>query len=284
MAIARNLLPIVFGLLIFLPEKGEALGPGVENIDILGSVVTAEVVLLEGIRADLRIEFEEVNGLTEQSLGLSAELIHPTDIALLARLPSVSGLSIPVGFPLLLRFDPPPGSPLSFRGVTEVEIYTKNLNYAPGSILRLFAAPPGEPFEDVSAWMDSGSYRVGAVHPEFYREHLIILDPRPFEAVVGQQLEALEASLQDHVLSISGPVWSELDQLLLDVRAAWSQGSPAQARTVLATFEQRVVEESGVAIPDLWEAGSELVNAAGELRAGATRLDLSLLRQAGGLP
>ena len=191
-------LAVVLGTLVALGTIPAA-GQGITDLQIQGQEVTGKISLAGGIEASLRITFETVRGLTLANLGLSAELVSVSDPGLLARFPVGSGVTIPDAFPVLLRFAPPATSTLSFDGVVTVEIYTHDLDYIPGTTLRLFAAAPGGSFEDVSASMDSGSYRVGAVHPEFTREQTILFDPRLVEAVVNQQLDALEGTLEDHV-------------------------------------------------------------------------------------
>ncbi len=258
-----------------------AVGSGLEDLQISGQTVTGRIALPGGIEASLEITFENVQNLTLANLGLSAELVSLTDPGLLARFPSGAVASIPAAFPVLLRFVPPATSTLSFQGVVSAEIYTHHLTYTPGTQLRLFSAEPGGPFEDVSAWMDSGSYRVGAVHPEFYREQLIVLDTRMFQAVISQQADALEQTLDNHVGDIDTNVFLQLESLIDQARTQISNDDVEGAQATLSSLQQTVVSQSGESIPDAWAADEELTNVAGRLRADIARLSHSLQRQGG---
>ncbi|MDY7094712.1 MAG: DUF6689 family protein [Acidobacteriota bacterium] len=277
---ARSVLfAIVLATLAF--GASTASGQGIQNLQINGQEVTADIVL-PGLSAELHIVFENATGLTPANLGLSAQLVNPLDLGLLARLPTITGLLPSSNFPVLLTLDPPPASTLSMNGVVTVEIYTTDLLYLAGTLLRLYAATPSGSFEDVTAWMSSGSFRVGAVHPEFAREHLIVLDPRPVEAVVNQQLTALESTLAAQVQTINPTLWGELDTLLEGVHDEVLADDPEAALELLDDFSEEVVTHSGQDIPDQWVAGGSLTNVAGELRANAARLAFSLQRQADG--
>lgn len=274
-------LVIVLGsLLISAPP---AAAQGILDLQITGPEVTGRIVLPGGIEASLRITFEQVTGLTEENLGLSAQLVSPLDLGILSRLPLGSGVTLPSAFPVLLTIDPPPTSTFAFRGVATVEIYTTALPYTLGSTLRLFAASPGGAFENVTAWDAPGSFRIGAVHPEFAREQAIVYDPRPIQAVADQQLAGLESALAAQVGTIGPTVWSQLDGLLQQVRGHFDNDSTNDARTALGLFEAKVVEHSGTEIPDEWNAAGTAENVAGDLRSRAASLDYSLSRESGGL-
>ena len=156
----RAVFTLALGLVTVLTLSTSSAVPvaasGIEDLQIQGQTVTGRIALAGGIEASLEITFESVQDLTLANLGLSAELVAPTDPALLARLPAGAVASIPVAFPVLLRFAPPASSTLFFQGAASAEIYTHNLTYTSGTQLRLFSAEPGGPFEDVSSWMDSG--------------------------------------------------------------------------------------------------------------------------------
>lgn len=277
---ARSVLFAAFVFLVF-SFAGIASAQGIQNLQINGQEVTADIVLL-GLSAELHIVFENATGLTPANLGLSAQLVNPFNLGLLARLPTITGLLPSGSFPVLLTLDPPPASTLSMNGVVTVEVYTTALHYTAGTLLRLYAADNGGDFEDVSAWMSSGSFRVGAVHPEFAREHLIVLDPRLVEAVVNQQLTALESTLAAQVQTLDPTLWGQLDDLLEAVHNYVSVDNPEAALGALDSFSEKVVTHSGQDIPDQWTAGGSLTNVAGELRANAARLAFSLQRQADG--
>ena len=181
------------GLAMSLVLSTTAAATGLTNTQIHGNKVTADLDL-PGIDAEIILTFDQVVGLTTANLGLSAALLTPIDIlALLPRLPA-TGLSIPAGFPVLITIDPPAGSPISFSNAFTLEIYTHNLPYVAGSQLRLFSAPAGGLFQDVTARNSSGSYRVGADHPGFTRSNsnVVVLDPRLITSVVDIKFVRLD--------------------------------------------------------------------------------------------
>ena len=91
----------LFALLLTLSAEA-ATAEGIEDLTIDGNEVSARVALAGGIGADLTLTFDSVSGLSASSLGLSAELVDPTSLALVSRLPSGAS-GIPTGFPVGLR-------------------------------------------------------------------------------------------------------------------------------------------------------------------------------------
>src|SRR5687767_15048359 len=81
---------------------------------ISGNELTARIDLPGGISADLTLTFEKVVGLNASALSLSATAVDASDPALLGRLGS--GVSLPGGFPVVVRIEPTASSALSFEG------------------------------------------------------------------------------------------------------------------------------------------------------------------------
>ena len=271
---ARWIAIAAIGLLAVSPAHA---GPGVVDEQVDGNVLEARIKILGIEFADLRIEFEDVSGLAPGALGLSARLLGPLElIALVLRLPDRLLTSLPIELPILLRIQPGPG--LSMRGVASVSLHSDLVHYLPGSPLRLFAAPIGGQFEDVTAESGAGSYRGGAVRPDFGSEYAFGVDMRPRQTVAEDKLDALDDLLAEHAPAIAPAVLADLEQRAAAVRAAFESGDPGAAAAALDGFAAAVYQASGEGVPDVWDAGETLANTAGELRSQAATLRYSLLQ------
>ncbi|MEE8524189.1 MAG: DUF6689 family protein, partial [Thermoanaerobaculia bacterium] len=139
-----------------------------------------------GLAVELILTFDESFDIDLQdpaSLGLTAVVIDPAD--LLPRLP-LSGVTIPAEFPVLLTIAP--ADDQSFSGSFSLELRTENLAFTGGSPFRLFKAPDGGAFRDVSSTLGVGSFRVGGFGGSF-SEFLIVSDLRPIETVVTAKFD-----------------------------------------------------------------------------------------------
>ena len=242
---------------------------GISNLQISGNQVTATVSLAGGISADLELTFEQASGLSASSLGLSAQLVTPT--SLLTRLPS--GVSLLSAFPVVVRIEPPATGGLSFTGIATLALHTSNLDYVQGTTLRLFKAPVGGSFVEVTDWMGSGSYRVRGSTGGF-SEFAIAADTQRTADVVDAKYAALASLLQ--AASLPTALADELAGLLASSRDAWLDHRPQDAVADLDDFASRVEEESGGAIANVWRAARDLDDTAGKLRAAAATLRFSL--------
>jgi hypothetical protein len=262
----RRLAGIALSLAAFgaSPAAGEIL-----ELEIDGSTASAVVTLAGGLGLDLEIGFEEVLGLSPESLGVSVGVLTPVDLS--GRLPS--GVSLPLAFPVVVRVEPPPDGPLAFEGVAHVELHTHNLSFAANTPLRLFRARDGGPFVDVTESMGMGSYRVRGSTGGF-SEFVIVADTRPAASVIRSKYERLEWILDEAALepAVAAALQGRID-------ASWSayaaRAYPAAVRE-LDAFVDLVETHSGAAIPDVWRSSGDLANPAGELRAAAATLRLSL--------
>lgn len=245
------------------------------TLTVGGSSVEATIELPGGIEADLTLEFESVVGLSASSIGLSAGLVDPLDAELVARLADVVDVSVPGAFPVMIEIEPPSTGPLSFTGVVELEVHTHNLSYVANSPLRLVAAPLGGPFEDITKWAGSGSYRVGGNKGGF-SQFLIVADARPVSEVIDLKFARVQETLDENASEIEPEV---VDDLQNELNEAWSwrlSDDYVEAAATIAKFIDVVESNSGTAIPDVWRSSRDLVNVAGELREAAATLRFSL--------
>lgn len=244
---------------------------------LAGNELTAALELPGGLAGSLSVVFEDVAGLEPGALSISACAVNPLSSSLRSRLGS-SWTGIALGFPVLLRIGPAPGSSLAFHGTYDLSVYTTLLSLLPASPLRLFKAPDGGPFRDMTGYLEAGSLRAGGTGSSF-SEFLVVTDLRSVDAVIGQKLDDLDATLDAARGVVPPGVHADLVARVTAIRVLVSSGQIAVASSTTASFSTFVESESGTSIPDLWQAGSAVVNVAGTLRAQADTLRFSLERK-----
>jgi hypothetical protein len=241
---------------------------------ISGSELTARIELADGVAADLTITFEKVIGLNPSALALTATLIDPKDVGFAGRL-SDTAVSIPAAFPVVVRIDPTASSALSFEGVYKLSLYTSNLTLAANSPLRLYRAPSGGAFQDMTGFLQAGSVRAGGSGPGF-SEFVIVADARVIDTVIAAKFDALQSQLSANSSAIDPAVAADLQQRLSQARSAYDAKSLAAAIDGITAFGDQVKKQSGAAIPNVWRANGGPVNVAGLLRSSAETLKFSL--------
>jgi hypothetical protein len=266
-------------LLFLLPLP--LVAQGIVNLTVQGNEAHAGVSLPLGITADLSITFEQAQGLSAESLGLSATLVSLTNLELLSRLPEAL---IPSAFPVLIRIEPPAAGGLSFQGVVTIEVHTHVLPFTLNTPLRLFAASDGGPFQDITASVGMGSYRCRGRKGSF-SEFLILADLRPVNRVITQKLNRVDQLLEDHEASIAPSVFADLTALAAQIRSKRAAGQTQAAIAKTEEFVALVQAHSGTDIPAVWRSSRDLANVAGLLRAAGETLRFSLIlkTQQGGL-
>jgi len=243
----------------------------------LGKVVKIPISLVGGILGNLTVTFESVTALSVVNLGVSITPVSPSDPALLARLPAT--VSIPPGFPVLVRIDPPAAGGLAFTGVVSVELLPLNLLSPAGPSTRMYAAPTGGDFTDNTSSSQpvliGSSYRVLGSRGGF-SEFLLVIDQTPLDDVIATKLDLLDQVLTDNAGAIAAPVYATLTTELAAVRSDIAQGNKVAATQDLNLFLGTVEQHSGTDIPDIWRAQRDLTDVAGQLRAGGKTLLFSL--------
>ena len=243
-------------------------------LTISGNEAKGLIELPGGIGAELSLTFEDVVGLNPGALNVSAQLVNPLDLGLLARLPAI-GVSVPLAFPVLLRIEPSPESALTFAGVYAISLHTHNLHLDARVPLSLFKAPPGEDFEDITTFVGMGSYRAGGSGGGF-SEFLILVDTRAIDAVIVGKFADVEETLADNAGVISPAALADLQARLTQARTFYNLGLTVAAIAEMGGFSEKVQAYSGTAIPDVWRAHDPRVNVAGYLRSEADTLKFSL--------
>jgi len=241
---------------------------------ISGNELTARIDLGNGVAADLSITFEKVIGLNPSALALTTTLLNPKDIAFAGRLPDPT-VSLPAAFPVVVRIDPTASSALSFEGVYTLALHTNNLTLAANSPLRLYRAPSGGAFQDMTGFLQAGSVRAGGSGPGF-SEFVIVADARLIDTVIAGKFDALQSQLSANAQAIDPAVAADLQQRLSQARSAYQAKSLAAAIDGITAFGDQVKAQSGTAIPNVWRANGGPVNVAGLLRSSADTLKFSL--------
>jgi hypothetical protein len=282
----RSVGPLAVALLLAATQAAYAQGGlssgSTGSAAVIGPVTVngssaSTTVSLGSLHVDLAITFEQVVGLTPASLGLSARLLTAAELASRVADPRV-GLA--AGLPLVVRIEPPAAGGLSFSGVASVDVHTHNLEFTANSPLRLYKAPLGGTFADVTESMGMGSYRArGSVGG--FSELLIVADLRPSPVAVDDKLARLQALVESNRSRMPAALADAFDDQLAEVEAAWEAGDVHGAIAELNAFSAAVQSVAGNPLPNVWRSSRDLTNVAGELRAAATTLRFSLNLAAG---
>lgn len=240
-------------------------------VDIAGETATVRIGSTAAPLAQLTLTFDDASGLSAASLGVSAKLASLTDPTLLARLPAGGLAQLDGALPLLLTVEPPGAGGLSFLRTVRVEVHTHALVYTAGSQYRLFKAPLGGAFVDITDEIAPGSVRARGTTGGF-SQFLVLSDLRGSGAVIDGKFARLRGVLATLSPAERAPLASLLDAAEHEV----ATGDFGAAASVLDAFRERVSLRAGTAIAQTWQAGGALANPAGELLAGADTLKFSI--------
>jgi hypothetical protein len=179
--------------------------------------------------------------------------------------------------PLVIAIEPPASGGLSFHGISSVNVHTHALNYTVDTPLRLYSAPLGGQFADITEMTGTGSYRACGSKGGF-SEFIFVSDLRALDAVIGQKLDDVQALLVTYSSSIPDGVEATLQGQLDAARTAWAGHDYQAAALSMEAFASTVKAHSGGSgIPDEWRAARDRTNVAGLLRAAAGTARYSLV-------
>lgn len=237
---------------------------------------TVAISLPGSLAIDVTVEFESVTNLSLLNLGVTASVVNPVDIGLIARLPDAM-VSIPEEFPVVVVIEPVSVglNLLAFEGLATVTLLTSNLPYYPGTKLRLFKAHGGGDFEDITTEVSQGSYRVRGSGGDF-SEFLIAFDGRENSEVVDTKFAALETTLVSYSGVIDSTVYSNLVSILADADLMWQKRAIAHSVVLIDSFLAAIVAATPAEVPDSWDTAGGPDNVAGILRSKAASLSFSL--------
>lgn len=223
-----------------------------------------------------QVTFEGRQAIDLDQLGVSAEDVDPIDPGLLARLPA--GVQIPAEFPVLIHVDPGSNDEQVFRGEVAFEAETGDVDFLTDSNLRLFKAPDGGAFTDITATYGLGSYRARGTSGSF-SELMLVRDLRGNAAVISDKFQALDTLLQSHQADIDAGVYATLSTLFGNAQTAYQNSDLDTAKDQLDAFVDLVETQSGEGVPDIWvsTAGSLRVNVAAKLLGAARSVRFNLV-------
>lgn len=250
--------------------------------------------------ADVTIVFDSPENLTPQGLNLTAELVDPA--AIQSRLPGGDLLCLPLlfcppptvdpAFPVMITVEPidfpwlflsgfdeneTGTGDLSFRNTYQFDVHTHDLPYTEGSLYRLFKAPIGDQFADVTTDVLQGSMRARGRGGAF-SQFIVVSDPRDQTTLALAKLvllntRILAAVLDDGLrLDLLGLVAKVEALIIIDLTGA------------LDALDQLIAEIEGAAgidIANVWSAHHDVNNDAGEMLSLAYTTRFSMTRNAG---
>lgn len=240
-------------------------------VDVSGETATVRIGSAASPVADLTLIFDDATGLGASSLGVSAQLVSLSNPALLSRLPNAQLTQLDAAFPLLVTIEPPAGGGLSFVRTVRVEMHTHALDYSAGSAYRLFKAPLGGSFSDITDEVAPGSVRARGTTGGF-SQFLVLADLRPSDVVVAQKFSALRAIVATLPAAERPPLTASLDS----AEAAVAAGDFVAANNAVDAFRAQASARAGQGIAQTWQAGGALANPAGQLLAGSATLKFSI--------
>jgi hypothetical protein len=239
------------------------------QVSVSGNTATVVVGNAALPLADVTLAFDSPHGLSAANLGVAAQLVSLSDPTLLARLPGTL-TSLDPSFPLLLTVEPPAGG-LSFDRLVHVEIHTHALAYTYGTSYRLFKAPLGGAFRDITNEVSQGSVRARGTTGGF-SQFLILADVRRTGDVVSEKLQRLRT----RIASLAPAEAVPLEAYRAAAAQAVADRRYDDALASLDALAARTSARAGTAIADTWTAGGGTANDAGEILAGVDTAKFSI--------
>ncbi|HEY6892579.1 MAG TPA: DUF6689 family protein [Rhodanobacteraceae bacterium] len=298
---------------LFLALAATASAQVVVTVD--GDTANATISLTDNAghvyEADVTIVFDTPQNLTPQALNLTAEIVDPAAVDPRLKNDGITtglnanclvpllGLQCPTvdpDFPVLITVEPIDipwlfrdgfDAPLralagsdgfSFLNTYQIDVHTHDLPYVEGSSYRLFKAPVGGDFHDITTDVLPGSMRARGRGGAF-SQFVVVSDPRP--GLTAALLKLAELNVRILAATIS-------DGLRLDLLALVAQIDALIVVDVLGAIDlidqliALIDADAGTSIPNVWTARRDVVNDAGEMGELAHSLRFSATRALGG--
>ena len=259
-------------LLIAQATHAQAVLPSV--LTISDNTIQAKLELSSQIAVDLTVEFENSVGLNANSINISAELLSPTSLSILNRLPS-SLVSAPGTFPVMVSIEPKADKGFAFEDVAVVELYTKALHYTVGSPLRLFRSHDDGTFEDITMLTASGSFRARGNTGSF-SDFIIMVDTRAQSDVIATKYALLDNLVNSNRSSISGVLLASVDTSLTSLYSSINTADYTAALGTVDNLITLIENADGAQIDDVWRSSDDITNVKGELLTRLYTLRYSL--------
>lgn len=259
------------GALLFCATSGADTNPVTVNIS--GNAATANIALPGNIAADFSVAFDSTQNLSAANLGISAQLVDVNATGLVARLPDSVLTAVPSAFPMLITVEPSGG--FAFSNSYTVNIHTSNLVYAAGTPLRIFKAPLGGNFTDITEDVSEGSVNTRGREGGF-SQFLVVADLRPNSSVAVGKFNALGTRIANTAMSPA--LQAQLNATLAQARTAFGANDYVSAIANIDTFRAQVQAQAGTGLANVWRATRDLDNAEGSLDGMAATLRFTLTR------
>ena len=250
--------------------------------------------------ADVTIVFDTPQNLSAQSLNLTAELVDPDAVQgridQLGCVLPLSCVEVDPAFPMMITVEPPNfpwlftsgfegnetgAGNLAFVNTYEFEVHTHDLAYEPGSQYRLFKAPLGGQFKDITDDVLSGSVRARGRHGAF-SQFMVVHDPRPQGIVLGVSLyKLIELDARIVAAAIGELLRGDLLGLVAQINTLLVAGLIGPALDVLDELIADLEAHAGIDIPNVWRAERDVTNDAGEMLSLAYPLRFSIHQSQG---
>ena len=225
----------------------------------------------------LFLTFDSPIGLTAQNLNITAQIVNPNDPALRARLSGGSAVNVPSNFPVMISVSPPAGSGFEFLNAAQVDLYTTKLSYTANSAYRLYKAPTGGMFFDLTEDVIPGSVRCRTRTGSF-SDFIMVTDNRSALQAAEDKYAFLDARVDDDDIDPTTRATLQLD--LDESYEEFLEGDYEDARAELDDLELRIDTAAGITVPNRWRALGDLDNVAGSVEGEAASLDFYLRKLA----
>lgn len=260
---------------------------------ISGNQAISNISLQSGLHtytAQVTIEFDAPVNLTASELNLTAQVVNPYDWTLQARLGCILSLlgcpvSVDPAFPVMITVEPlnAGAGSLQFRNIYAFEVHTADLDCSapqsgascPATNYRLFKAPVGGSFADVTSDVLKGSVRARGTGGSF-SQFLVVRDQRPALFAYLQKATALLTRIT--VSTLDSVLEGGLLDLLGAVNSAVILGDYAGAVAALDQLIALIQGQAGAGIANVWSSDHTLINDAGDLESLANTLRYTLVR------
>lgn len=273
----NNLIKVALLAVSFIATTSSFLAKasGPVEINVNGNQVYAEIELPGDITADITITFENAVGLTKESIGLTAELVDVNALSFLERLPTNLQVTPSAAFPMMITIEPLASSGFSFSGLTMVDLHTHNLEYTANTPLRLYKAPLGGEFKDITVTLGAGSIRARGSTGKF-SQFIIAADLRTPQVVIADKFSDLNNALTAFSDRIEATTYAQLANQAALIQQLINSADYYEAAKAVTAFNQMVDSNEGMNIPNVWRSSRDIANVAGELMAYANTLRFSL--------
>lgn len=271
-AIPHSFLPRLCLALLLMAASALAAAQSLPvTVQASGNNATAVIGSPGSELAELSLVFQDASNLSPASLGVSANLVSLSDPALLARLPNANLNSLSSALPMMVTIEPPASGGLTFRGIGRLEVHTHALAYSLGSSYRVFKAPLGGNFVDVTDEIAEGSVKARTTYGGF-SQFLILTDLRTTASVISAKITSLRGHIAALPLNERGAFTAKLNE----VEAAVTAADYATAIGAVDAFRARAETRAGQFIANEWRATRDVDNHAGNLISGAATLRFSV--------